>query len=469
MPSWGNGSSPRAWSRQLSRHRKERATRFISTCVEQTVSALWRPRLITVHLHVRGADIEGDALSPNVRGSSPRAWSRRARSFVLPCVHTVHLHVRGADAADGDRADRVAGSSPRAWSRHPSLSLLELRQRFISTCVEQTNASGAGVGASAVHLHVRGADMQPVRRDSDSHGSSPRAWSRQQQQNLKPFHRRFISTCVEQTIAGRLLRCGHAVHLHVRGADLRVLWVEVDLLGSSPRAWSRLGEKLGDWRGKRFISTCVEQTCRPCATSGPMSVHLHVRGADGAWHEVSAVAFGSSPRAWSRPCFFGRDAFGYRFISTCVEQTPCVTQFSVYPSVHLHVRGADDTISLTIDHTSGSSPRAWSRHPSTGMAAWYHRFISTCVEQTAARRSRPARCAVHLHVRGADGTEIGVARARDRFISTCVEQTRSSSRSTRWNSVHLHVRGADPESAGEQRACCGSSPRAWSRPAGRLC
>ncbi len=113
-----------------------------------------------------------------------------------------------------------------------------------------------------------------------------------------------------------------------------------------------------------------------------MAVHLHVRGADWRNTESESIAFGSSPRAWSR--LVGTEEFPrhVRFISTCVEQTACPASRGSRWSVHLHVRGADRASD-------------WKRSRA-------YRFISTCVEQTSVRRSSCSATAVHLHVRGAD-------------------------------------------------------------------
>ncbi len=154
--------------------------RFISTCVEQTNPTPSHPTVPTVHLHVRGADAFVATFFHQLFGSSPRAWSRRRRGsfprwgvrFISTCVEqtrvncvtfstcTVHLHVRGADSRCPETRCSVRGSSPRAWSRRRVLRFDIYERRFISTCVEQTSPPFLRCAAQTVHLHVRGADTR---------------------------------------------------------------------------------------------------------------------------------------------------------------------------------------------------------------------------------------------------------------------------------------------------------------------
>ncbi len=174
------------------------------------------------------------------------------------------------------------------------------RPRFISTCVEQTKIVDRGHRRYAVHLHVRGADSCWIWNGNKPDGSSPRAWSRPIYDDRALIEERFISTCVEQTDLGRMRWIDPAVHLHVRGADDFTRPDAVTKPGSSPRAWSRLASAALPHRVFRFISTCVEQTDNGHSSFFASSVHLHVRGADKLSAEIAGRTYGSSPRAWSR-------------------------------------------------------------------------------------------------------------------------------------------------------------------------
>ena len=120
-----------------SRHR--RRWRFIPTCVGQMYAHAIPYHVLTVHPHVRGADLPAfrgsvaiTTVHPHVRGADGRSHSRCGRA------RSVHPHVRGADwrwILRTDRAFRFIptcvgqivhwlccdamrfGSSPRAWGR----------------------------------------------------------------------------------------------------------------------------------------------------------------------------------------------------------------------------------------------------------------------------------------------------------------------------------------------------------------
>ena len=173
------GSSPRAWGRPQYGAANKSNTRFIPTCVGQTAVLRSLPLRLTVHPHVRGADITQNQTWNTNNGSSPRAWGRRCARRTPRGALSVHPHVRGADGRPSLSSLIGFGSSPRAWGRPHPLSRIFLR--------------------TAVHPHVRGADPSVCDPGTVRGGSSPRAWGRRQSNhNGKPFAR-FIPTCVGQT------------------------------------------------------------------------------------------------------------------------------------------------------------------------------------------------------------------------------------------------------------------------------
>ena len=152
------GSSPRAWGIRGKRPPLPRLQRFIPTCVGNTVLPGDSFRHATVHPHVRGEYLALSALSLVVFGSSPRAWgippdggsaSRRSRFIptcvgntmirtCLPAFPTVHPHVRGEYIYRVRALCRRTGSSPRAWGIPRSLARSQWEGRFIPTCVGNT-------------------------------------------------------------------------------------------------------------------------------------------------------------------------------------------------------------------------------------------------------------------------------------------------------------------------------------------
>ncbi len=173
--------------------------RFIPTCVGQIVHIVTSFWYLTVHPHMRGADIIRPRNSFKNCGSSPHAWGRCIRSPASPVVKSVHPHMRGADGYATVYDDTNYGSSPHAWGRFKGQHYDRWANRFIPTCVGQMSTFRFQFEREAVHPHMRGAD-NPI---YISH------------LNLT----RFIPTCV-----GQICVVNYCISLRI---------------GSSPHAWGR--------------------------------------------------------------------------------------------------------------------------------------------------------------------------------------------------------------------------------------
>ncbi len=90
----------------------------------------------------------------------------------------------------------------------------------------------------------------------------------------------------------------NAVHPHVRGEHGDLNTQAARKFGSSPRAWGtrHLDSRPGRWR--RFIPTCVGNTVLEASEAGIITVHPHVRGEHIRTGAGSKIGYGSSPRAW---------------------------------------------------------------------------------------------------------------------------------------------------------------------------
>ena len=130
------------------------------------------------------------------------------------------------------------------------------------------------------------------------------------------------------------------------------------------------------------------------------TVHPHVRGEYCTACLSSGAAVGSSPRAWG--ILFGADApgNGHRFIPTCVGNTAAPGQRPPALPVHPHVRGEYGCHFVPRQLAVGSSPRAWGIRVGTLGHGKPLRFIPTCVGNTCHARQRPCWSSVHPHVRG---------------------------------------------------------------------
>ena len=338
-------------------------------------------------------------------------------------------------------------------------------KRFTPTYVGQTLPRPLTRALTAVHPHVRGADVSRPCPRSAQGGSPPRTWGRPDG---------FPAACRERP-----------VHPHVRGADVRPLQGPPGprLQGSPPRTWGRLVRTATGMRNHRFTPTYVGQTGRCGRWYAPAAVHPHVRGADVQQPRPLGGGGGSPPRTWGRRRARRAVPGVRRFTPTYVGQTPGTGAGTASTSVHPHVRGADLAKKASIAASSGSPPRTWGRLTAPGSGFTLPRFTPTYVGQTRARVPHPRGTPVHPHVRGADTTPGPMAtresgspprtwgrhgppwggRRTVRFTPTYVGQTRSFRLWRNCRPVHPHVRGAD---AGVERLrprVDGSPPRTWGR------
>ena len=151
----GFGSSPRAWGTPDAGRRSRAGSRFIPTCMGNSVQPSKCCRGASVHPHVHGELFLPYRMSKNVLGSSPRAWGTpymNARSepkvrfiptcmgnstCMLPIYHdlSVHPHVHGELRIRCIYTYVCIGSSPRAWGTPISIPAMWRVSRFIPTCM----------------------------------------------------------------------------------------------------------------------------------------------------------------------------------------------------------------------------------------------------------------------------------------------------------------------------------------------
>ncbi len=230
---------------------------FIPTHVGNRSSFSFLVFAFTVHPHVRGEQLLTQPTCWPKDGSSPRAWGTGSRGngpssatrFIPTCVgnsllvckfvvlSTVHPHVRGEQITSPRLLELSCGSSPRAWGTASSKSLRCLKARFIPTCVGNRLVPMLAKASSAVHPHVRGEQVEGVHRARRDGGSSPRAWGTGLAWRAAGLLRRFIPTCVGNR-SSTIGSCGRlAVHPHVRGEQGSGGSEGKGNFGSSPRAW----------------------------------------------------------------------------------------------------------------------------------------------------------------------------------------------------------------------------------------
>ena len=214
---------------------------------------------------------------------------------------SVHPHVRGEHAEDD--VELAEGA------------------RFIPTCVGNTRSQHNETLQEAVHPHVRGEHCSSAITCGPVIGSSPRAWGTRQVRHLALQIRRFIPTCVGNTLMTRRAVPLLTVHPHVRGEHINSPGGYVDDGGSSPRAWGTPGIEHAPEPLIRFIPTCVGNTIYHHHGHRGRSVHPHVRGEHSPSQHRHTQNHGSSPRAWGTLQMFVFVDSEERFIPTCVGNT----------------------------------------------------------------------------------------------------------------------------------------------------
>ena len=171
-------------------------TRFIPTCVGNTIASAQINPLPSVHPHMRGEHLKPCYKIFLILGSSPHAWGTPSISgphvgddrFIPTCVGnttryawtraeiTVHPHMRGEHGARAPDAVGPDGSSPHAWgTRRLKVPFLDT-DRFIPTCVGNTLSAAIAALTRSVHPHMRGEHSLSARTTASTTGSSPHAW-----------------------------------------------------------------------------------------------------------------------------------------------------------------------------------------------------------------------------------------------------------------------------------------------------
>ena len=170
--------------------------------------------------------------------------------------------------------------------------------RFIPTCVGNTTCSPCSGTPMAVHPHVRGEYMPLVLIEEEDAGSSPRAWGILFKKSKQQHDDRFIPTCVGNTDSTGNTATLTTVHPHVRGEYQAAREEKILGNGSSPRAWGILTDHIVTLVASRFIPTCVGNTIFGVIPPIITPVHPHVRGEYTAPWPPRRPDGGSSPRAW---------------------------------------------------------------------------------------------------------------------------------------------------------------------------
>jgi len=315
-----------------------RIQRFIPTCVGNSANVSGYRTEKTVHPHVCGELHRSSQITRPSCGSSPRVWGTLRRGisvfliirFIPTCVgnsrlpggllpvEPVHPHVCGELSPIPPENGGMTGSSPRVWGTLSALTEDEAYQRFIPTCVGNSDDDSLAVFHRPVHPHVCGELVRAVTFLEISTGSSPRVWGTRLKLEDPFFQVRFIPTCVGNSIPDDFVLYSLAVHPHVCGELRKGCSIIVYFYGSSPRVWGTPPSCVRPTAITRFIPTCVGNSETIRQQMMLFSVHPHVCGELRIFPDHRLLDAGSSPRVWGtlHRCRHSRDMC--RFIPTCV-------------------------------------------------------------------------------------------------------------------------------------------------------
>ena len=233
------GSSPRVWGIHQKHNCGSGCCRFIPTCVGNTRVIVGISVGVEVHPHVCG---------------------EYNRPFLGGSRVEVHPHVCGEYHLDNADPGALTGSSPRVWGIPLYSRFHVLFLRFIPTCVGNTRRKSEERPNHQVHPHVCGEYPRHSHDPSRLTGSSPRVWGIQHLVISPDPSSRFIPTCVGNTKMEIKPNHQNRVHPHVCGEYAMSEVKEQPILGSSPRVWGIRDPHSSGKRSRRFIPTCVGNT-----------------------------------------------------------------------------------------------------------------------------------------------------------------------------------------------------------------
>ena len=116
--------------------------------------------------------------------------------------------------------------------------------------------------------------------------------------------------------------------------------------------------------------------------SGASRYHPHMCGEHLNLLPSLVFVYGSSPHVWGTPSKCTNNINVFRFIPTCVGNTPLLLPHTIQVTVHPHMCGEHISSRFEYLITDGSSPHVW------GTLFYLHslcvcsRFIPTCVGNT---------------------------------------------------------------------------------------
>ena len=128
---------------------------------------------------------------------------------------------------------------PRAWGRLQARGTDAGTRGNTPTRMGKTSRSHRNARQSRKHPHARGEDLRPTRPMNEQLETPPRAWGRQQVEQVEPRQRGNTPTRVGKTSYLLPLRTCDWKHPHARGEDYVMRRKVARSSETPPRAWGR--------------------------------------------------------------------------------------------------------------------------------------------------------------------------------------------------------------------------------------
>ena len=190
-------------------------------------------------------------------------------------------------------------------------------------------------------------------------------------------------------------------------------------------------------------------------------VHPHMRGVYEGFKLDDTPHYGSSPRAWGLPLSNAEICCDCRSIPTYVGFTRCWLQSKRAQPVHPHIRGVYWSKIARRISIFGPSPHTWGLLSETNLLLVQNRSIPTYVGFTLLVENGGLDEAVHPHIRGVFGQQVGNRVFVARSIPTYVGFSKFQSGACWYMPVHPHIRGVFAVCFMPQRSEGGPSPHTW--------